>query len=71
MSLKLNNHQLSTDYSMQKRLYTTLMVTIYQKPLINMHRIKRNKCKYVNKESQQNMKERQDQKKLPETTTTK
>ena len=36
------------------------MVTIYQKPLINMQRIRRKKSKYITKVNQQNMRERQE-----------
>ena len=60
MGSNLNDHQLNIDCYMQKRLYTNLMVTIYQKPLINMQRIKRKKSKYITKANQQNMRERQE-----------
>ena len=71
MGSTTSDHQLNTDYYMQKRLYPNLMVTINQKILINMQRIKRKKSKYTTKENQQNMKEtktRKVQRKSPETT---
>ena len=57
-----SDHKLNIDYYMQKRLYTNLMATIYQKPLIKMWRIKRKNSKYVTKENQQNLKERKTRK---------
>ena len=58
MGSNLNGHQFNIDCYVQKRLYTNLMTTTNQKPLINMQRIKRKKSKYIAKENQQNMKER-------------
>ena len=40
MGSNLKDHQLNRECYMQKRLYKNLMATIYQKPLINMQRIK-------------------------------
>ena len=45
------------------------MGTMYEKPLINIQRIKRKESKYVTKENQQNMKDRKtrkDKRKSPE-----
>ena len=70
MGSNLNDHKLNIDSYMQTKLHTSLMVTIYQKTLINMQRIKMSK--YITKENQQNMKEskiRKNQRKSPETTT--
>ena len=60
MGSNLNDHQLNLDCYLQKSLYTSLMVSIYQQALINIQRIKRKKCKYVTKENQQTMKKRQE-----------
>ena len=57
MDSNLNDNQLNIDY-LQKRLYTGLMVTIYQQKLINMQSIKRKKYKYITKENEQTMKKR-------------
>lgn len=46
----------SIDCYMQKRLHTNLTVTISQKPLIDMRRIKRKKSKCITKENKQSMK---------------
>ena len=73
MGSNLNNHQLNIDCYMQKKSYTNLVVTIYQKPLTDMQRIKRKKSKYITKGNQQTMTERKigkDQRKFSETTTT-
>lgn len=58
MTSKLNDHQLNIDCYMQKRLYTNPMMTIHQKPLVNMERIKKKKSKYITKESQQILKDK-------------
>ena len=62
MGSNLNDHQLNTDCYIQKRSYTNRMVTINQTLLINMQRIKRKISKYITKENQQTMEERQTRK---------
>ena len=57
MCSDLNDDQLNIDCYMQKRLYTNLMVTTTQKPVIDMQGIKRKGFKYISKESQQAMKD--------------
>ena len=73
MGSNLNNNQLNIDYYVQKKLYTNIMVTIYQKPVVNMQRIKRKKSKYITKENKKKKKHerktRKDQRKSSETTT--
>ena len=64
----------STLYLFAKDVVNNLLVTIYQKPRINMQRLKRKKSKYITKDNQENMKERKtkkDQGKALETTTKK
>jgi len=56
MGSNLNDHLLNVDCYMQK-LYTNLRITIYQKPLTNMQKIRRKKSSYITKENQQTMRE--------------
>ena len=58
MGSHLNDHQLNIHCYMQMRLHINLIVTIYQKPLISMQRIKTKKSRYMTKENQQTMKEK-------------
>ena len=60
-SNKLNDHQLRLPNADK---VTHLMVTVYQKTLINNQRIKRKKSKYITKESQQTMRERKKSKEI-------
>ena len=52
MGSNLNDLQLNIDCYMQKTLYSNLMITTNQKPLINIQRIKRKKSKHITKENQ-------------------
>jgi len=45
MDVNLGDHQLNIDCYMQKMLYTNLMVTTYEKPVIDMQKIKRKEFK--------------------------
>ena len=60
MGSNLSKHQLNIDCYMQKILYTNLMVTTNQKPAIDMQRINRKEWKYIIKEIQQTVREKQE-----------
>ena len=47
---------------MQQMFYKNLMVIMYQKPLINMQRIKIIKSKYITKENQKTTREKKETK---------
>ena len=47
MSSNVNDHQLNIGCYFQKRLYTNLVVTTYQKPLPNRQRIEKEKYIYI------------------------
>ena len=53
LGLNLNDHQCNIDCYIQKRLYTNLMVTMYQKPLINMLINKNKESKYITKDTKE------------------
>ena len=55
---------------MQKMLYTNLMVTIYQKPVTDMEKVKWKESKYITKESQQTVREQSNRGKEQRTTKT-
>ena len=54
---------------MQKMLFTNLMVTTNQKPVIDMQKIKRKESKYITKEGQQIMRQESKRRKEQERTT--
>ena len=55
MDQNLRDHRLNVDCFMQKLLYTNPMVTINQKSVIDIQRIKREESKNITKEKQQTM----------------
>ena len=57
MGSNLRDHQLNIDCYLQKMLYTNLIVTTNQKPIIDMQQIKMKKLKYIAQERQQKVKE--------------
>lgn len=58
----LKQSYLYIDCYMQKNFRTNQMVTTYQKPMIDMPKIKRKEFKYISKESQQTVKETREEK---------
>lgn len=63
MGSNLNDLKRNTDNYIKEKLYTNLMVTLYQKkkkkkPLTNVQRLKRKKSKCVTKENHQTITEK-------------